>query len=86
MRNTVILIRLLGTLVVCLAAPPLLFHYLGPALGALGAAGAAAFWYSQYHRPTWKERDGPFFWFVAGGYGVIGCTLLFCLGRLMGMA
>jgi len=86
MSNSVILIRLIGMLVVCLAAPPLLFHYLGPALGALGAAGAAVFWYSQYRRPPWQDRDSPFFWFVAGGYGVIGGTLLVCLGRLLGMS
>ena len=78
------LFRLTGVLVVCLAVPPLLLHYVGPAAGALGALAAAALWYSQYRFPAWKERSGSSFWFVAGGYGVIGITLLVCLGRLLG--
>lgn len=84
--NTVLLFRLAGMLVVCLAVPPLLCHYVGPAVGALGASGAAAFWYSQYRLPAWKERSGFSFWFVAGGYGVIGTTLLVSLGRLIGVS
>jgi len=80
------LFRLAGMLVACLAVPPLLCHYAGPAVGALGAAGAAAFWYSQYRLPAWKERSGSSFWFVAGGYGVIVITLLVSLGRLIGVS
>jgi hypothetical protein len=84
--NSIMLFRLAGMLVVCLAVPPLLGYYAGPALGALGASGAAAFWYSQYRLPTWKERSGSPFWFVAGGYGIIGVTLLISLGRLIGVS
>ncbi len=85
MNNSVILLRLIGMSVACLAVPPVLCRYLGPALGALGASGAAVFWYSQYRIPVPKEQSGPYFWFVAGGYGFIGITLVVCLGRLMGV-
>jgi len=84
MTNSVILFRLIGMVVVCWAVPPLLCHYVGSAVGALGASGAAAFWYSQYRFPARQERSGAYFWFVAGGYSVIGITLLVCLGRLLG--
>jgi len=84
--NNVMHVRLAGMLVVCLAVPPLLCHYAGPAIGALGAAGAAAFWYSQYRLPSWRERSGSSFWFVTGGYAVIGITLLVSLGRLIGVS
>ena len=83
MTSSVILCRLIGMLVVCWAVPPLLCHYLGPAVGGLGASGAAALWYSQYRFPARKERSGFYFWFVASGYGFIGLTLLVCLGRLL---
>ncbi len=82
--NTLTLFRLAGILVVCWAVPLLLCHYAGPVVGALGAAGAGALWYSQYRLPTGKERRGGSFWLVAGGYGVIGVILLVCLGRLLG--
>lgn len=85
MHNSVILFRLIGMSVVCLAAPPLLCHFVGPLIGALSALGAAAFWYSQYRFPSPKQRSGPYFWFVTGGYGFIGITLVVCLGRLMGL-
>jgi len=78
------LLRLAGMLVLCLAAPPLLCHYVGPVAGALSASGAAGFWYMQYRLPTWKERSRSSFWFVASGYGVIGITLLVSVGRLIG--
>ena len=81
--NSLTLFRLAGMLVVCWAAPYLVAHYVGPAAGALAAAGAAALWYSLYRLPPWKERRSYSFWFVAGGYGVIGVTLLLCLGRLL---
>jgi hypothetical protein len=77
------ILRLGGMLVVCLAVPLLLHYFAGAALGAVGAAAAAAFWYSQYRLPAWKERSGVSFWFVFSGYGVIGLTLLVCLGRLL---
>lgn len=83
MNNSVILLRLIGMLVVCWAVPPLLCHYAGPAVGALGASVAAAFWYSQYRFPVRKQTSGPYFWYVASGYGFIGITLLVCLGRLL---
>jgi hypothetical protein len=86
MNNSVVLFRLIAMSMVCLAAPPLLCRYVGPAIGALGALGAAAFWYSQYRFPARKERSGPYFWFVAGGYGVIAITLVVCLGRLRGVS
>ena len=82
--NSTMLIRMFAMLVGCWAVPPLLCHYVGPAAGALAAGGAAALWYSQYRLPTWKERGGSSFWFVAGGYGVIGIILLMSLGRLLG--
>ncbi len=85
MNNIVTLFRLIGMVVVCWAVPSLLCHYVGPAAGALGALGAAALWYSQYRFPSRKQRSGPYFWFVAGGYGFIGITLLACLGRLLGV-
>ena len=81
--NSLMFFRLIGMLVACWAVPPLLFYYLGPAVGALGASGAAALWYWQYRLPTWQEQSGYCFWFVVGGYGVIGVTLLLCLGRLL---
>ena len=81
--NSVMFFRLAALLVVCWAVPPLLYYYVGPVAGALGAVAAAALWYSQYRLPTWKERGGASFWFVAGGYGVISVTLLLCLGRLL---
>jgi hypothetical protein len=81
--NSTMLFRLLGMLVLCWAIPPLVCHYAGSAAGALAAAGAAALWYSQYRLPTWSERSGSSFWFVAGGYGFIGLTLAVCLGRLL---
>ena len=81
--NTVMLFRLGGMLVVCIAVPPLLYHYAGPAVGALSAAGAALLWYSQYRVPAWEDRGHPSFWFAAGGYGPIGLTLLVCLGQLL---
>jgi len=83
--NNILLFRLAGMVVVCLAVPPLLHHYLGPAVGALSALGACGFWYSQYRLPSWKERAGASFWFVAGGYFIIGMTLLFSLGGLSGV-
>lgn len=82
--NTVMLVRLAGMLIVCIAVPPLLYRYAGPGFGALGATGAALLWYSQYRLPAWKDRSTPSFWFVAGGYGPIGLTLLACLSRLVG--
>ena len=82
--NTIMLFRLAGMLVVCIAVPPLLYHYAGPAVGALGATGAALLWYSQYRFPPWTDRSAPSFWFAAGGYGPIGLTLLVCLGQLLG--
>ncbi len=85
MNHRAILFRLIGITFVCLVVPPLLGHYVGPAFGALGAVGAVGFWYSQYRFPDRKQRSGPYFWFVAGGYGFIGLTLLVCLGRLLGM-
>jgi len=81
--NNIMLLRLVGMLVVCWAVPPLLCHYVGSVAGALAALGAAAFWYSQYRLPAWRERTASSFWFVAVGYGVIGITLVVCLGRLM---
>jgi hypothetical protein len=81
--NRVVLFRLLGIWAGCMAVPPLLWHYVGPALGALGAAGAAALWFSQYRLPAWEGRNEGSFWFVASGYGIIGITLLMCLGRLL---
>jgi hypothetical protein len=82
--NTIMLFRLAGMLVVCIAVPPLLYHYAGAAVGALGATGAALLWYSQYRFPAWEDRSSPSFWFAAGGYGPIGLTLLVCLGQLLG--
>jgi hypothetical protein len=81
--NTLMLLRLGCLLVVCWAVPPLVYYCLGPVAGALAAVGAAALWYSQYRFPTWKGSGGASFWFVASGYGVIGLTLLACLGRLL---
>ena len=82
--NTIMLFRLAGMLVVCIAVPPLLYRYAGPAVGALGATGAGLLWYSQYRFPPWKESTAPSFWFAAGGYGPIGLTLLVCLHQLLG--
>lgn len=82
----VAIFRLTGMVVVCLAFPPLLCHYVGPAIGALGASGADAFWDSQYRLPARKERSDYSFRFVAGGYGVIGMTLWVSLGRLIGVS
>jgi hypothetical protein len=78
------LFRLAGMLVICIAVPPLLYHYAGPAVGALGAIGAGLLWNWQYRFPPWTERGAPSFWFAAGGYGPIGLTLLVCLNRLLG--
>jgi hypothetical protein len=83
--NSVMLFRLSGVLAVCLAAPLLLYLFVGPAVGALGAAGAGAFWYPQYRLPAPSGIRGAYFWFVTGGYVAIGVTLLVCLGRLLGV-
>lgn len=83
--QSIILFRLIGMLVACWAVPALLCHYMGPAVGSLGAAGAAAFWYSRYRFPSRKQGCGPQFWFVAIGYMFIGVTLAVCLGRLLGV-
>ena len=83
MRYRFMAFRLVGMVGVCSAAPPLLCYYAGPAVGALGAGGAAALWYSQYRLPAWNERGGSSFWFVASVYGFIGITLMVCLGRLL---
>lgn len=82
--NSITQYRLAGMLLVCWAVPPALCYYLGSAVGALGALGVAAFWYSQFRLPAWKERSNPSFWFVVGGYGLIGITLIGCLGRFIG--
>lgn len=82
--NNLTLFRLACMLVVCLVMPPVLCHYAGPVVGALGGAGAAALWYAQYRLPTWEKRSDAAFWFVNGGYGLIGITLLVCLGQLLG--
>lgn len=83
--NSVMLIRLTGVVVVCLVGPPLLCIFAGPAIGGLGAATSAAFWYSRYRFPA-REEQGAGFWLVVGGYAVIGITLLVCLGRLIGVS
>jgi hypothetical protein len=85
MSNRVMHYRMVSMVVVCLTVPPLLGFLVGAALGALGAVGAAGFWFSQYRLPAWEDRGGPSFWLVAGGYGVIGLNLLVCLGRLVGV-
>lgn len=85
-NNGIELFRLVGVLLVCWGVPPLLCYYVGSALGALGASGAAAFWYSRYRLPAWEGRSRASFWFVATGYGVIGITLLICLGKLLGVS
>jgi hypothetical protein len=81
--NSVVFFRLAVMLTACWAAPPLLCYYAGAVVGALAAGAAGALWYSQYRVPSWQERRGYAFWFVAGGYGVAGVTLLVCLGRLL---
>jgi len=86
MNSGVILIRLIAMVVVGWAVPPLLCHYLGPAVGALGASGAAAFWYSQYRFPARRQRSSAYFWFVTSGYACIGITLVVCLSRLAGLS
>jgi hypothetical protein len=65
--NRIMLVRLAGMLVVCVAVPPLLCHYVGAVYGAGGASGAAALWYSQYRLPSCNKRSGSAFWFVPGG-------------------
>jgi len=82
--DNVILFRLAAMLLLCLALPPLLCAFVGPGVGAVGALAAAALWYSQYRRPAW-EKNGSGFWFVIGGYALIGITLLLCLGRILGV-
>ena len=84
--NSITLFRIAGMFLACWVVPPLLCHYLGPAVGALGALGAGGFWYSQYRFPPREQRKGPYFWFVASGYGCIGITLVVCLGRLVGVS
>ncbi len=81
--NSLMLFRLVSMVVACWALPALLYYGVGPAAGALGAAGAAALWFWQYRVPTRRGRGGSSFWFVAGGYAVIGLTLLAGLGRLL---
>ena len=83
--SSVMLFRLTGVVVVCLVGPPLLGYFAGPAIGALGAATSAGFWYSRYRFPARGEKKESGFWLVIGGYGVIGITLLVCLGRLIGV-
>ena len=83
--NNVILCRFAGMLLLCLALPPLLGAFVGPGTGALSAVAAAALWYSQYRRPAW-DKTGSGFWFVIGGYTLIGITLLVCLGRVLGVS
>ncbi len=78
-----LLFRLIGMVVACWGLPPSLYYGVGPVAGGLGAAGAAGLWFWQYRVPTRQGRGGSSFWFVAGGYGVIGLTLLTSLGRLM---
>ncbi len=82
--SNIILFRLAGMLLFCLALPPLLCAFVGPGSGALSAVAAGALWYSQYRRPAW-DKSGFGFWFVIGGYTLIGITLLICLGRLVGI-
>ena len=82
--NPLVVFNLVGRLFVCLAIPPLFYHYLGPAAGTLGVIGAAALWYSQYRLPHWHVGSHALFWLATAGYGVIGLTLLACLSRLLG--
>jgi hypothetical protein len=81
--NSLVLMRLSGMMFACWGIPPLLDRLAGPVPGALASLGAAGLWYWQYRLPTFQKRGGFSFWFVAGGYGVIGLTLLVCLGRLL---
>ncbi len=83
--NSLILYRLAGMLLLCLALPPLLCAFVGPGSGALSAVAAGALWFSQYRRPAW-DKSGSGFWFVIGGYVLIGITLLGSLGRLLGVS
>jgi hypothetical protein len=83
--SSVMLFRLTAVVVVCLAGPPLLCYFAGPAIGALSAATSAGFWYSRYRFPA-REEQGSGFWLVVGGYGVIGIALLVCLSRLIGVS
>lgn len=83
MIRNILFSRLVGVLILCCAAPPLLCHYLGPAVGTLAAAGAAGLWYSQYRFEAWTQRRDACFWFVASGYGFIALTLVVCLARLV---
>ena len=85
MRNRIAFYRQMGIWVGCLAVPPLLGFFVGPALGVLAAVGAGAFWFVQYGQPAWKSTSGSPFWYLVGGYGVIGLTLLVCLGRILGV-
>ena len=84
--DSVMLFRLAGMLIACWAVPVVLCYYVGPAVGALGAVGAAVLWYSQYRLPTRTESKAASFWFVAVGYAVIGITLMVCLARLIGVS
>jgi hypothetical protein len=81
--NRLMLMRLSGMLVACWGVPPLLARLAGPVPGALASVGAAGLWFWQYRFPIFQTGGGFTFWFVAGGYGVTGLTLLVCLGRLL---
>jgi hypothetical protein len=83
--NHAILFHLAGMLLLCLALPPLLCAFVGPGIGALSALAAGALWYSQFRHPAW-DKSGSGFWFVIGGYALVGITLLVCLGRLLGVS
>ena len=81
--NNIALFYLAGMLVACLAVPLMLARYVGFWAGGMGAAAAAALWYSQYRIPARNQRAGLYFWFVAGGYSCIGVILLGCLSQLL---
>lgn len=81
MNDALIGFRLLGMVLVCWVVPAVLCHFAGPALGAVGALAAAAFWYHQYRFPARKDRSGAYWGYVTGGYAIISITLVICLGR-----